>query len=302
MDQTFFLEQQFMPSHALYMVGTPIGNLADITYRAVHILKNVDGVACEDTRHTSHLLSAIGVHKPLMAIHEHNELEAASSLISRLKTGERWAYVCDAGTPGISDPGARLTDSVIKAELKVIPIPGPSAVSSLISVAGQITDHPQTGFQFLGFLPLKGKDRLDTLGFLNKSILASVFYESPQRIKNTLVDLHQHISDGSRSLVIGRELTKKFEEITHTQINDIPHLIESDFEERGEFCVILGGANKQITDQSSLNSAIEVDLLRLVKAMSPFLGSKQIAEVFSNAGLLSKKAAYELSLQIKPPG
>ena len=301
MDQTFFLEQQLMPSHSLYMVGTPIGNLGDITYRAVHILKNVDGIACEDTRHTSNLLNAIGIQKPLLAIHEHNEIEAANNLIIRLKNGERWAYVCDAGTPGISDPGAKLTDEVRKADLKIIPIPGPSAVSTLVSVAGQLTAHAQTGFQFIGFLPLKGKDRKDALAILEKNNLSIIFYESPQRIKSTLTDIFENISDKTRNLVIGRELTKKFEAITYSQIQDIPQLLSSHFEERGEFCVILGGANKLTKHQILDNGEVEVDLLRLIKAMSPFVGSKQIAEIFSNAGLMSKKAAYELSLQTKNP-
>jgi 16S rRNA (cytidine1402-2'-O)-methyltransferase len=301
MDQTFFLEQQLMPSHSLYMVGTPIGNLGDITYRAVHILKNVDGIACEDTRHTSNLLNAIGIQKPLLAIHEHNEIEAANNLITRLKNGERWAYVCDAGTPGISDPGAKLTDEVRKADLKIIPIPGPSAVSTLVSVAGQLTAHAQTGFQFIGFLPLKGKDRKDALAILEKNNLSVIFYESPQRIKNTLTEIFENISDKSRNLVIGRELTKKFEAITYSQIQDIPQLLSSHFEERGEFCIILGGANKLSKLQTLDKGEIEVDPLRLIKALSPFVGSKQIAEIFSNAGLMSKKAAYELSLQTKNP-
>jgi len=301
MDQTFFLEQQLMPSHSLYMVGTPIGNLGDITYRAVHILKNVDGIACEDTRHTSNLLNAIGIQKPLLAIHEHNEIEAANNLITRLKNGERWAYVCDAGTPGISDPGAKLTDEVRKADLKIIPIPGPSAVSTLVSVAGQLTAHAQTGFQFIGFLPLKGKDRKDALAILEKNNLSVIFFESPQRIKNTLIEIFENISDKSRNLVIGRELTKKFEAITYSQIQDIPQLLSSHFEERGEFCIILGGANKLSKLQTLDKGEIEVDPLRLIKALSPFVGSKQIAEIFSNAGLMSKKAAYELSLEIKNP-
>ena len=301
MDQTFFLEQQLMPSHSLYMVGTPIGNLGDITYRAVHILKNVDGIACEDTRHTSNLLNAIGIQKPLLAIHEHNEIEAANNLIIRLKNGERWAYVCDAGTPGISDPGAKLTDEVRKAGLKIIPVPGPSAVSTLVSVAGQLTAHAQTGFLFIGFLPIKGKDRKDALAILEKNNLSVIFYESPQRIKSTLTDIFENISDKSRNIVIGRELTKKFEAITYSQVQDIPQLLSSHFEERGEFCVILGGGNKLTKHQILDNGEVEVDLLRLIKAMSPFVGSKQIAEIFSNAGLMSKKAAYELSLQTKNP-
>ena len=139
------------------------------------------------------------------------------------------------------------------------------------------------------------------MAILEKNNLSVIFYESPQRIKSTLTDIFENISDKSRNIVIGRELTKKFEAITYSQVQDIPQLLSSHFEERGEFCVILGGGNKLTKHQILDNGEVEVDLLRLIKAMSPFVGSKQIAEIFSNAGLMSKKAAYELSLQTKNP-
>ena len=301
MNHTFFLEQQNMPLGALYVVGTPIGNLGDITYRAVHILNAVDGIACEDTRHTANLLNAIGIHKPLIAIHEHNEIEASQLLINHLKNGERWAYVCDAGTPGISDPGARLSKEIRLAGLQLIPIPGVSALTSLISVAGQLTQHSSQGFQFFGFLPIKGKERLTSFNQMNHSAIATVFYESPQRILNTLNDLFKLIDDQERILVIGREMTKKFETISSLQIQEIPHFITSNLEERGEFCLILGGIHQQAAGQNNADKDVLVNVELLASAMTEHLGSKQIAEIFAKSQLLSKNAAYELALKLKKP-
>ena len=298
MDQTFFLDQQNMPNSSLYVVSTPIGNLGDITYRAVHILRSMDGIACEDTRHTSHLLQSLGIHKPLMAIHKHNENTAASSLINHLQLGERWAYVCDAGTPSISDPGARLVHEVRLAGFQIFPIPVPRAITTLLSVAGQLT-HGE--FQFLGFLPLKGKDRSGVFDSINKSIPATVFYESPQRINNTLNDLLLYISDHSRSIVIGRELTKKFETIAYLTLQDLPLWLSSHLEERGEFCIILGGAHPGQNHLGLNTSDSVVNLPKLSEVLSSYLGSKQIAEVFSKAQLMSKNDAYDLALKTKNP-
>lgn len=301
MDQTFFLDQQNMPNSSLYVVSTPIGNLGDITYRAVHILRSVDGIACEDTRHTSHLLQSLGIHKPLMAIHEHNENAAANSLINHLQLGERWAYVCDAGTPSISDPGARLVHEVRLAGYQIFPIPGPSAITTLLSVAGQLAHSRNGEFQFLGFLPLKGKDRSDVFEVINKSIQSTVFYESPQRIKNTLNDILQNLNDHTRSIVIGRELTKKFETISCLTLQDLPIWLSSHLEERGEFCIILGGARHDQNHLGLDTSDSVVNLSKLSEILSSYLGSKQIAEVFSKAHLMSKNDAYDLALKTKSP-
>lgn len=301
MDQTFFLEQQNMPAGALYVVSTPIGNLGDITYRAVHILKTVDGIACEDTRHTSHLLNAMGIQKPLMAIHEHNENEAANALIQKLQLGERWAYVCDAGTPGISDPGARLTKELVSAGYVVIPIPGASALTTLLSVAGKLNLSAQGNFQFLSFLPLKGKERAHCLTQMNQSRLPSIFYESPLRINKTLAELHEKILDKNRSILIGRELTKKFETITTLLIQEIPTWLEKSHETRGEFCVMLEGSLKEQshTEEASLEALINPT--ELAQLLTEYVGSKQIAEIFSKSHIMSKNAAYELALQLKNP-
>ena len=298
MDQTFFLEQQNMPAGSLYVVSTPIGNLGDITFRAVHILKSVDGIACEDKRHTSHLLHAIGVQKPMMAIHEHNENEAASALIHKLNQGERWAYVCDAGTPGISDPGARLTKEIVTAGHRVIPIPGPSALTTLMSVAGKLNLSAHGNFQFFGFLPLKGKDRAQSLSQMNLSRLPTFFYESPLRIHKTLNDLHEKIVDKNRSILIGRELTKKFETITTIQISEIPEWSNLSKETRGEFCVMLEGSLDKAFDTLQ---EVTINPIELAHILSEYMGSKQIAEAFSKAQIMSKNAAYELALQFKNP-
>ena len=290
-----------MPTGSLYVVSTPIGNLGDITYRAVHILKSVDGIACEDTRHTSHLLNALGIQKPLMAIHEHNENEAANALIQKLKLGERWAYVCDAGTPGISDPGARLTKELASAGYLVIPIPGASALTTLLSVAGKLNLSAQGNFQFLSFLPLKGKERVQCLSQMNLSRLPSIFYESPLRINKTLAELHDKILDKNRSVLIGRELTKKFETITTLLIHEIPTWLEKTPETRGEFCVMLEGSLSHSSEAEDTISELLINPSELAQVLSEHLGSKQIAEVFSKSHIMSKNAAYELVLQLKNP-
>jgi 16S rRNA (cytidine1402-2'-O)-methyltransferase len=292
------IEQQEMPAGALYMIGSPIGNLGDITYRAVHVLNTVDGIACEDTRHSSNLLNALGIHKPLMAIHEHNENEAAKTLLSKLRQGERWAYLCDAGTPGVSDPGARLTKELQTHGQLVIPIPGPSAVTTLFSVAGEASLSSDGRFQFLGFLPLKGKERAERLLQIDQSVLCSIVYESPQRVLSTLKDFNDVISDKNRMIVIGRELTKKFETISYVRISDLSSWVIDHTHLKGEFCILVEGAKKE--PNLSTNDVL-VNPMALALAMSEQLGSKQIAEILAKCYIMSKNDAYELALKIKNP-
>ena len=203
-----FLKQQDLPSGALYMVATPIGNLGDITLRALHVLDTVDGIACEDTRHSVALLQQFGLHKKCVALHEHNELEGAQAVIQRLANNERWAYVSDAGTPGVSDPGARLVNEVQKAGFRVIPIPGASAVSCAISASGSVMLDSNGRFQFLGFWPNKTKERDATLQEIISSKKTSVFFESPHHIRETLLLLASSL-ESTREILVCRELTKK---------------------------------------------------------------------------------------------
>jgi 16S rRNA (cytidine1402-2'-O)-methyltransferase len=184
-----FLKQQDLPAGALYMVATPIGNMGDITLRALHVLNVVDGIACEDTRHSAALLQQFGIHKKCLALHEHNEVGGAQTVIQSLANNERWAYISDAGTPGVSDPGARLVQEVQNAGFRVIPIPGASSVPCAISASGSVMLNSEGRFQFLGFWPNKAKDRDAIVQDICSSKKASIFFESPHHIKETLAEL-----------------------------------------------------------------------------------------------------------------
>jgi 16S rRNA (cytidine1402-2'-O)-methyltransferase len=281
---------QDFPDSTLYMVSTPIGNLADITYRAAYILANVDGIACEDTRHTTHLLNHLGIQKPLLAIHDHNEITGSMKLLDLLNKGERWAYVSDAGTPGISDPGSKLVHTIQLAGKKIIPIPGVSAVTTALSVSGITTSQSDGMFQFLGFLPTKGRDRKLTLEKIYSSTLASVFYESPQRIKETLSEICSTLKNEVRHVLIGRELTEKFESIHCMTISQLNEWLQNDPILKGEFCIIVEGLKSTNLSNLELNHAIQsVQPSRLINALSEYLGSKQIAEVMAKCELMSKK-------------
>ncbi len=191
----------------LYVVATPIGNLEDITYRAVRILNEVDLIAAEDTRHSRKLLAHFGIQKTLVSYHDHNEQQRQKELVGRLKAGEDIALISDAGTPCIADPGYRLISSCHEAEIRVVPIPGPSALITALSAAGVSTDR----FAFEGYLPNKAKGRTDLLKQLNGEQRTLVFYETPHRLLATLDDLVE-VLGADRPLVIARELTKMYEE------------------------------------------------------------------------------------------
>ena len=191
----------------LYVVATPIGNLEDITYRAVRILGEVDLVAAEDTRHSRKLFAHFGIQKPLVSYHDHNEQQRQEELVKRLQTGENIALISDAGTPCIADPGYRLIASCHAAGITVVPIPGPSALITALSAAGVSTER----FAFEGYLPQKAKARADLLRHLNGEQRTLVFYETPHRLAATLADLVE-IMGADRPLVVARELTKMYEE------------------------------------------------------------------------------------------
>ena len=288
-----FLQQQDLPVGALYMVATPIGNLGDITLRALHVLNAVDGIACEDTRHSVALLQQFGIHKKCMALHEHNEIAGAQAVIQRLAQNERWAYISDAGTPGVSDPGARLVNEIQKAGFRVIPIPGASAVSSAISVAGSVMLNSEGRFQFLGFWPNKAKDRDALIQELTTSNKTSIFFESPHHIRETLLLLAKTL-DAEHQVLLGRELTKKFEQIVSLKAAEIPHWLENAESLKGEFIILVAGRR--------LNAEEGVDhsaLLLWAHALEPYLGSKEIAAVLSQTLKLSKKEAYQIALEVK---
>ncbi len=192
----------------LYVVATPIGNLGDITLRALETLKSVDAIAAEDTRHTSGLLSHFGISKKLIAVHEHNEHQSAEKLLLLLMAGENIALVTDAGTPGISDPGAVVVDFVRKADVKVVPIPGVSAVIAALSASG----IAQNGFHFHGFLPASGAARRKVLDVLKSQTVTLVFYEAPHRIIESIEDIAK-VLGADRRITFARELTKTFETI-----------------------------------------------------------------------------------------
>ena len=212
----------------LYVVATPIGNLEDITFRALRILKEVDLIACEDTRHTGILLQHYHIDKPLISFHQHSKLQKIELIKSELKNGKNIALVSDAGTPGISDPGGVLIAEALKSKIKVESIPGPSALTSIISIAGIRANQ----FLFLGFLPKK-KGRQTLFNKIKELEYPIVFYESPFRIKKTLTDIETYLGD--REVIIGRELTKKFEEILRGKISEIKEKVRP----QGEFSIII---------------------------------------------------------------
>ena len=250
---------QHYPQGALYVVATPIGNLADISLRALHVLQLADAIACEDTRHTQALLRAYGIDKntsQLLALHQHNESEAAVNLVLRLRQGQRVAYVSDAGTPGVSDPGARLTAAVQQAGLRCVPLPGASSVTTLISVAGLAhaasrcapddaeSDGPAAavgsaagGFVFAGFLPTRATERTLAVQALASETRAVVLLEAPHRIDAAARAL---AALGARQMTVGRELTKQFEEVATLAADEFPAWLSAGTHRtRGEFALVL---------------------------------------------------------------
>lgn len=250
--------QQF-PAGALYIVATPIGNVADITVRALHVLGLVDRVAAEDTRNTSQLLSRYGISKPTIAVHEHNERSAAEHVIAHLRNGERIACVSDAGTPGISDPGAKLVDAVREAGFPVIPLPGASALTTALSVAGAWVHT----FSFIGFLATKTRQRDTQLHALLTHVPALVFYEAPHRIIETVQALERAFG-GDRKLLIARELTKLHESVHQCTLAEGPTWIAADANrQRGEFVLVVEGAPQQEAADNAHDALLETLLEEL---------------------------------------
>lgn len=240
---------QHYPQSTLYVVATPIGNLADISLRALHVLDLADTIACEDTRHTLQMLRAYGIDKTagqLLALHQHNEAELSHTVLERLHLGQRVACVSDAGTPGISDPGARLVATVAAAGLRVVPLPGASSVTTLLSVAGLAADVAERqGFVFHGFLPAKSSERSHALKLLEVETRAVLLLEAPHRIEALAGAL---ASFGSRNVTVGRELTKQFEEIATMPADGLTTWLNADPNRlRGEFALVLHPCPPQTT-------------------------------------------------------
>lgn len=286
---------QDYPAGTLYVVATPIGNLADITLRALHVLQRVDVIACEDTRHTQQLLRAMGLERPgaqLLAVHQHNEASAAQAVVARLQQGERVAYVSDAGTPGVSDPGARLVEATRAAGLRVLPLPGASSVITLISAAGLRADGPQAAaFVFAGFATTKAGERDSFVQALAQEARAVVLLEAPHRIEALAASLR---AAGERDVTIGRELTKQFEEIATMPAQQLADwLAASPQRRRGEFALVLHPLPHTAADADTV-SADAQRVLRLLLAELPTKSAVRLAAEISGA---PRNALYALALQ-----
>lgn len=271
----------------LYVVATPIGNRADITQRALQVLGGVDRILAEDTRHSGALLKLLGIAKPLLSLHEHNEQAQVEAVIARLRNGEDLALISDAGTPLISDPGYRLVRAVRAAGVQVVPIPGPSAVIAALSVAGLPTDR----FVFEGFLPARTAARRSRLQLLAEEPRTLVFYESSHRITDCLADLADCLG-AAREAVIARELTKAFEQIeTGTLASLQGWLAADDNHRRGEFVVLVQGAPAADDD------AIGAEAQRVLAILQKALPLKQAAALAAEITGVRKNALYQLALE-----
>ena len=278
------------------MVATPIGNLADITLRALHVLQLADTVACEDTRHTQALLRAYGIDKgaaQLLAVHQHNEAESAQAVVQRLQQGQRVAYVSDAGTPGVSDPGARLVAAVHAAGLRALPLPGASSITTALSAAGAVAHSAEHGgFVFAGFLPVKNAERASVVAQqLAAEPRCVVLLEAPHRIG----ELAQALAVlGTRPVTLARELTKQFEEITTQPAQALTAWLDgSPQRSRGEFVVLLHPVPVAGNDGESLR------VLRLLLAELPLKSAVRLAADITGA---SRNVLYDTALAWKRDG
>lgn len=280
--------QQY-PAATLYLVATPIGNLADITLRAVHLLSLVDVVACEDTRVGGSLLRHLGLQRPLLALHQHNEAEAAQQVLARLGAGERVAFISDAGTPAVSDPGARLVAAVQAGGHRVIPLPGASSVLAALCVAG---DTQATAFAFVGFLPAKGGERRTALArVLTVDGASQVLFEAPHRVEGLAAELAT--AAPQRKVTLCRELTKQFESVATMAAAELPAWLATDANRlRGEFVLVLH-ARPPAADEAG---AIDPAALRLLTLLLRELPLKQAVALATEASGAPRKALYAQAL------
>ena len=272
---------------ALSIVATPIGNLGDITLRALETLRSADVIACEDTRHARRLLEHYDIRAQLLAVHEHNEQQAAEKLIALLREGKNVALISDAGTPAISDPGARVVAAVKRAGLRVTPLPGPNAAIAALSAAG--LDDP--AFHFVGFLPAKVGARRTALTGLKSIGATLVFYEAPHRIEETIADLTA-LLESQREIVIARELTKLFEQIVRLPLAEAPAWLAADENHRrGEFVLLVSAPPPR--------SGIDAESERVLKLLLAELPVKQAAKLAASITGQPKNALYDQALALK---
>lgn len=283
---------QNYPQGTLYVVATPIGNLADISLRALHVLQMVDAIACEDTRHTQGMLRSYGLDRPgsqLLAVHQHNEAEAAAGIIARLQQGQRIAYVSDAGTPGVSDPGARLCAALATHGLRSLPLPGASSITSAISVAGCVPPgQADGGFVFAGFLPTKNAERQTAVQKLADEARCTVLLEAPHRIQDMAKALAVL---GTRKVTLAREITKQFEQITTHAAHDVAAWLDADATRvKGEFVVVLHPV--EVQQESGEGERV----LRLLLTELPTKSAVKLAADITGA---SRNTLYDRALEIK---
>ena len=272
----------------LFIVATPIGNLDDITFRAVEILKGIDIVLAEDTRHSQKLLKHLNIAKPIRAFHEHNEREKTKAIIDELHSGKSIALISDAGTPLISDPGYFLVAQAKKEDLRVVPIPGASALITALSASGLASDS----FTFLGFLPSKKTARIKLLKTLLYQTKTSIFYESPKRILATLTDMHA-IFGSSREICLAKELTKVFETIRTDSIPNLIHYLNADEKnQKGEFVILISANDKiDIVDaESRLDSLLTI--------LCAEMGASKAAKLAAKITGVDKKICYKKAIDL----
>ena len=283
------VSHQDFPTACLFVVATPIGNLADITLRAIHTLSICDFLACEDTRETKNLLKSYGIDKPLdcwLSVHQHNEAEISPTIIAKLAQGARIALLCDAGTPGISDPGAWLVHCVYAAGFKVVPIPGVSSITTLLSASGVIGN---SGFNFVGFLSTKANEREKQLKAIASEPKTTILLEAPHRIESLASSLSKL---GTRPVTLGRELTKQFEQIISLPADQISSWLAGDpNRSRGEFVVIVHALTEICPPEANPHSEILTILLSELSVK----GSVKLAQIITGA---PKNELYELALQL----
>jgi 16S rRNA (cytidine1402-2'-O)-methyltransferase len=277
----------------LYVVATPIGNLADISLRAVHVLGRVDAVACEDTRVAAQLLRHLGLHKPLIALHAHNEIEAAGAVLQRLAAGESVAYISDAGTPAISDPGAVLVAAATAAAYTVVPVPGASSALAAISAAG---DSQSAGFSFIGFLPAKGAERQAALTAALVDRRTQVLFEAPHRIHTLLAELANGAP--TRTVTVCRELTKQFESIHTQSAAALPAWAAADANRsRGEFVLVLHA--QAVPVNSAADNGLDANALRCLTVLLRELPLKQSVALAQELTGAPRNALYQQALLLK---